>query len=133
MVPAWVIILATVAGMVTSVLMAWAAVKAQVIQPILASIIHEVIESLTPDMKRWDASESIAHESLATARRNTENIVAVKRTVEDTQRAVHEFGRRGDERHRKLDESIDRIEKHLSRQDVAAEQRYSQLSDLSED
>lgn len=121
MVPAWVLIVATVAGMVASVLAAWAGVKAQIIQPIVASMVREVVDALSPDITRWDRAD-------ATALQNTGALESLSIAVEKlSESKTHDHSMmyeqlkkmedRGERRHARIDQSIANIEAHLTRQD----------------
>lgn len=123
------IIVATGAGMLVSVLAAYAAVKAQVVQPLLAKIIEEVIAAMRTDAERWDTAADAASVSAQMASNNAEQIDYIRSTVDEIRDQVTvnsggslkdrviQIGERGDKRHADLDQAIERIEQHLAIQD----------------
>lgn len=124
MVPGWMIIVSTAAGMLVSVLAAWAAVKAQIIQPLLASIIEEVIDAMKPDRERWDSAEAAATSNATEIAYIKDAVDTIKDAIDCQDNEVRELRDMqashmeiGNKRHEKIDHALNAIEKHLAEQD----------------
>lgn len=136
-----------IAGAAVAVLTLLALVRRMVVTPITSRMdrVFDAVSIVEARRDGWDdaanavtqASTALAAATAAVAA-NTDRLDRLASDVQDIRAQVHIDGgdslkdqvlasfRRGDERHAKLDNRLDGIERHLKRQDTAATRRHAE-------